>query len=107
MDTFLPFLAAILTALLSTGVAVLAYTRSKRVDAVAEQAGIRTDASHSIDQVVTGLNNLVSALQVDNNALRGVVENLEAKIVGLHDEIIKLRQEVRDALNGRRKLDST
>lgn len=100
MNALLPFLAAVLTALLSTGIALLAYNRSRQVDAVAEQAGIRTEASQSVQQVVTGLNTLVQALQGDNLSLREVIRELRTEISDLRQEIIKLRQEVRSAISG-------
>ena len=94
MSTFLPFLAAILTALLSTGVALLAYRRSRKVDALSEQAGIRTEASDTIEQIISGLKSLVQALQDDNVSLRDTIRELRTDISTLRQEIVNLRQTV-------------
>jgi len=96
MNGYLPFLGVFLTALVSVGVAILAYHRSKKTDAVAEQAGIRSDTSTSIEQVVTGLNSLVQALQVDNVSLREIIRELRGEVIGLRQEIVNLRQELID-----------
>lgn len=73
----------------SVAIAYLAYRRSQRVDTVAEQAGIATRDTTSIQQVVDGLNTLVQNLQEDNQVLR-------AKVLALEESLDRIIAECRD-----------
>lgn len=78
----------------SVTIAYLAYRRSQRVDTVAEQAGIATRSTESIQQVIDGLNTLIENLQEDNRVLRAKVRDLEERLTRIIADCQALRAEV-------------
>lgn len=87
-------LLGLVVAVPGTAVSYWAYRRGSRVDAVAEQAGIATRDTASIQQVVDGLNTLVGNLQEDNLVLRGKVLALEESLARIIADCEALRAQV-------------
>lgn len=95
---------AILIGLPATVLGFLAYRRSRKVDAVAEQSGIANETRAGTAQIIEGLNSLVDALQEDNKtfrdegrAFRDEVRNLTLRVNEVVAERDELRRE-RDSL---------
>ena len=85
---------AILIGLPATILGLLAYRRSRKVDAVAEQAGVAIEARAGTAQIIEGLNALVDNLQTDNKVFRDDFKFFTERLNECFAEREKLRQEV-------------
>lgn len=61
-------------------VAVLAYRRSRKVDAVSEKTGIAANGRAGTAQVIEGLKVLIDNLQEDNKAFRDDIRSLTLRL---------------------------
>lgn len=71
---------ALIAAVPTTILGILAYRRSQKIDKIAAQAGIATSEAGSIQQVVEGLKDLIAILQDDNKVSRRRIDGLEVKL---------------------------
>lgn len=71
---------AILIGLPATALGLLAYRRSRKVDAVAEQSGIVTESRAGTQQVIEGLNHIIDNLQEDNKSFRQDIRYLTERL---------------------------
>lgn len=69
-------LYALLAAIPSIFIAWLAYRRSQKVDAVAEQSGIANESRAGQAQIIEGLNRIIDNLQEDNKTGRDYAQYL-------------------------------
>ena len=90
-----PIIQAILIGLPATALGFLAWWRSRKVDAVAEQSGAVTETRAGTAQVIDGLNQLIDNLQDDNRLFREDIKYLTLRL----DVIVKERDELRRELN--------
>ena len=85
---------ALLIGLPATMLGALAYRRSRKVDAVAEQSGVATENRAGTAQIIQGLNDLVSNLQTDNKVFREDIKYLDQRLDNLIAEREELRKEI-------------
>ena len=86
-----PVLQALLIGLPATVLGFLAWWRSRRVDAIAEQSGAVTETRAGTAQIIEGLNQLIDNLQEDNAVVREGFRFLTQRL----DEITKERDALR------------
>src|SRR5688572_27423201 len=91
MDTVVQ---ALLIGLPATVLGLLAYRRSRRVDAVAAQSGIATETRAGTAQIIEGLNHLIDNLQEDNAVIRADFKYLTTRLDTVIEERDALRREV-------------
>lgn len=75
-----PAVVGLIIAIPATALGVVGYLRSRKLDEVAEQAGIATTHTNSIGQVIGGLNSVITAVQSDNDDLRAEVMALRKTV---------------------------
>lgn len=85
---------AILIGLPATFLGLMAYIRSLRVDAVAEQSGVATETRAGTAQIIQGLNDLIDNLQTDNKVFRDDIKYLTLRLDAFAAEREELRKEV-------------
>lgn len=78
-----PVIQAILIGLPATILGILAYRRSRKVDAVAEQSGVATETRAGIAQIIQGLNDMIENLQEDNQVFRAEGKDWAVRIKNL------------------------
>lgn len=87
-----PILLALVAAVPSFILGILAYSRSVKVDRVTEQSGAALAQTGAVNQVIDGLNELIDNLQQDNEILRKGLSDLSVKlerVVAERDELSK------------------
>lgn len=108
MNNLLVIIGPVLALVSSLAVGILVYRRGMKSDEIAKQAGIATDKTASIGQVVDGLNSVIAALQNDNQivreelkrvkesvaAIQARIEAVEKRGIDLLAENVELRREV-------------
>lgn len=77
--------------------AYLAYRRSLRVDKAAEQAGLANIHGNEIGQIIAGLNNVITAVQSDNDDLREAVGKISTRLDIVESGNIDLRAKLRES----------
>lgn len=85
---------ALVVGLPSLTIAVLAYRRSRQVDAVAEKSGVAANGRAGTAQIIEGLKSLVEALQLDNDNFREDIKALIIRLDVITTERDTLRLEV-------------
>lgn len=70
MNSWLPIIGPILALVSAVAVALIVARRGREADRIVEQAGIATDKTNSIGQVIAGQNSLIASLQADNKDQR-------------------------------------
>lgn len=73
---------------------VLAYRRSRHVDAVAQQAGMVDSTRAGTAQIIEALNGLVDNLQEDNRSFRDDIRHCGTRLEALTNERDELRREL-------------
>lgn len=91
-----PAVVATIVGVPAVVVATLGYRRSVRGDAIAAQSGIAEDKREGVEQVIEGLNKLVTNLQADNAVLREIVKEANAKLSLVIQRCDELKQQVAD-----------
>jgi hypothetical protein len=79
----------------STILGFLGYGRAKRVDHVAEQAGITTGRSAELNLALAGMDTLIKSLQADNRGLRDEVGRLTQRLNAVVAECDELAKQLR------------
>lgn len=87
-------LYALLIGLPATVLGLLAYRRSRKVDAVTEQAGVASESRAGTGQIIEGLNQLIDNLQDDNREFREELRRVIQRCDGVANERDALRREV-------------
>lgn len=82
--TLHPAVIALIAGLPATAVGYFVYLQSKKVHKTAEQSGI-----------TTGMSQLITNLQDDNDDMREIIKDLKSDIVGFVKEIAALREEIK------------
>lgn len=85
-------LIASIVGLPSITIAVLAYRRSRKVDAVSEKLGITANGRAGTAQIIEGLNSLIDQLQEENGRLRIEATNRATRLESMTLEIARLRK---------------
>lgn len=85
---------AVAIGLPATILGYLAYRRSRRVDAVAEQSGAVTETRAGTEQIIQGLNDLIDNLQTDNKTFRDDIRYLTLRLDTIAAERDRLKKEV-------------
>lgn len=80
MNAWLPIVGPILALVSAVAVAVIVSRRGRESDRIAEQAGIATDKTNSIGQVIAGQNTLIESLQADNKDQRDQLALVRAEV---------------------------
>lgn len=75
-------------------IAVLAYRRSRKVDAVSEKSGIAANGRAGVAQIIEGLRGLIDDLQEDNQSFRNDIRSLTDRCDAITKERDTLRMEV-------------
>jgi uncharacterized coiled-coil protein SlyX len=94
MSTMQQVLYALVAGVPALILGILAYRRSKRVDAVAAQSGVATEGRAGQAQVIEGLNSIIDSLQEDNKMWREDIRYLTNRL----DLSDKQREELRNDL---------
>lgn len=87
MSTLLVIAGPALALLSSVFVGVLVYRRGMKSDEIVRQAGIATDKTASIGQVVDGLNSVIAALQADNQIVRDELKRVKESVAAIQARI--------------------
>jgi peptidoglycan hydrolase CwlO-like protein len=87
-------LAALVIGLPSLAIGLLAYRRSRKVDAVSEQSGASSNHRAGTAQVIEGLNELIDNLQEDNKGFRADIRYLTDRLDTITKERDLLKLEV-------------
>lgn len=103
MELNSPIILALIAAVPSFILGILAWRRSVKVDKNTEQAATALAQSTAAAQVLEGLNKLIENLQEDNKELRGNITEVAKKLKEALAERDKLRREL-DKLNKRYKI---
>lgn len=86
-------LIALIAAVPSFILGYLAYSRSIKVDKIAEQSGAATAQVGAVNQVIEGLNQLIDNLQQDNEVLRKSLSELSIKLENVITDRDKLKRQ--------------
>lgn len=89
-----PIPQAILIGLPATALGFLAYWRSRKVDAVAEQSGVANESRAGTAQIIEGLNSLIDNLQIDNKQFRDDIRYCASRLDAISIERDRFREEV-------------
>lgn len=78
----------------ASAIALLAYRRSRSVDAVSEKLGIATETRAGQAETRIGQDSLIANLQTDNALLRGEIKDLRAEVHALKLAVIDLTRQL-------------
>lgn len=83
---------------------ILGYWRSRQVDKATEKTEFILAQSTAVQQVISGLNQLIDALQQDNKELRENIKIIAIKlseVVNERDLLVKETGKLKDKYNGK------
>lgn len=86
--------AALVVAVPSTTIGVMAYLRSKKVDATSAQSGAANDTRAGTAQIIEGLNKLIDQLQEGASTFREDIQWLTARLDAVMKENETLKTEI-------------
>jgi uncharacterized coiled-coil protein SlyX len=107
MTTMQQVLYAIVAGVPALILGILAYRRSKKVDAVAQQSGAATESRAGTAQIIEGLNEIIDSLQEDNKMWREDIRYLTNRLdlndkqrEDLRNELVRMHRKYGDNGNG-------